>query len=686
MAAAQQPVSVQDAGSRSNRRIPGTTNRNIFAALMGMVQATDDRTLPGTVIVLTSADGRRSSAMVGGDGVFRIAALPAGLYSLTATAEGFEPLAVPEIKLGSGDVVAIELRLKPSGDTRKRERDIASSPGNGETEELLSYREISRRNLAPLQPEPEIALTAENNTVPRPDRWQLDYPHWARYPDRDGEYPVVEGHWYNPFDRNLLKGDYPLFGSVFLNFTGTSNTLINTRRLYVPSGVSAEHPGSNDFFGEGGQAFLSQTFRFSFDVFHGDTSFRPIDWRIRVTPAVNVNQLWTKERGIVNIDVRKGTNRTDAHVGLQEAFAEVKLRDLSSHYDFVSLRAGIQPFTSDFRGFIFSDEQAGARIFGNLHSNRIQYNAAYFYMLEKDTNSGLNTFGPRDQQVMIANVYIQDFFAKGYTASFSYHFNRDDATLHFDNNGFLVRPAPIGAVTPHDIRAHYIGWTGLGHIGRLNVNHAFYQVLGNDELNPIAGKRTDINSQLAAVEVSIDKDWLRPRLSFLFSSGDKDPTDGTARGFDSIFDSQSFAGGIFSFFNREGIRLTGTGVALTTPDSFIPSLRASKDEGQASYVNPGLFLWNAGLDADLTPSLKAVTNFNVMRFHHPEPLGFLLFQSNIPASLGLDYSIGLVYRPILSDNMTIIGGVSGFTPGAGVRKIYTGRTLVSAFTGIKFQF
>src|SRR4051812_5770918 len=82
-AAAQQPVSVQDAGSSSNRRIPGAISRKIFAALMGMVQATDDRTLPGTVIVLTSADGRRSSAMVGGDGVFRIAALPAGIYSLT---------------------------------------------------------------------------------------------------------------------------------------------------------------------------------------------------------------------------------------------------------------------------------------------------------------------------------------------------------------------------------------------------------------------------------------------------------------------------------------------------------------------------------------------------------------------------------------------------------------------------
>ena len=57
----------------------------------------------------------------------------------------------------------------------------------------------------------------------------------------------------------------------------------------------------------------------------------------------------TRERGLVNIDTRKGTNRFDTHIGLQEAFVEAKLRDLSPNYDFVSVRAGIQQFTSDFR-------------------------------------------------------------------------------------------------------------------------------------------------------------------------------------------------------------------------------------------------------------------------------------------------------------------------------------------------
>ena len=114
------------------------------------------------------------------------------------------------------------------------------------------------------------------------------------------------------------------------------------------------------------------------------------------------------------------------------------------------MRAGIQEFNTDFRGFLFVDEQPGVRFFGNLDSNRWQYNLAYFNLLEKNTNSGLNTFAPRHQQVIIANVYRQDFLFQGYTAQFSVHYNDDEASVHYDDNGFLVRPSPIGAVVSNN--------------------------------------------------------------------------------------------------------------------------------------------------------------------------------------------------------------------------------------------
>ena len=37
--------------------------------------------------------------------------------------------------------------------------------------------------------------------------------------------------------------------------------------------------------------------------------------------------------------------------------------------------------------------------------------------------------------------------------------------------------------------------------------------LGEDELNGLAGRRVDVNAQMAAAELSYDRDWLRFKLS-----------------------------------------------------------------------------------------------------------------------------------------------------------------------------
>ena len=517
-------------------------------------------------------------------------------------------------------------------------------------------------------------------------------PDWNRY-GKGGEHPYVKGKLWDPFDTNKLKGDVPIFGQqTFFNFTAISDTFVDGRRLPTPTGVSTAQPGTTGFFGKGNQAFVDQVFLFSFELFHGDSSFRPVDWRIRITPAISLNYLDVQELGIVNVDVRKGTTRQDSHIGLQEAFVEVKLHDLSPNFDFISVRAGIQGFNSDFRGFLFVEEQPGIRIFGNLESNRWQYNLAYFNFLEKNTNSGLNSMALRNKQVIIGNVYRQDFLFQGYTAQFSVHYNKDDATIHYDDNGFLVRPAPIGAVFsqgmlhPHSIHAAYLGWTGDGHIGPINLTHAFYQALGNDTFNGIAGRPVTINAQMAALELSVDKDWIRFKGSAFYSSGAAHPESGHARGFDSIDDFPEFAGGIFSLWNRESIRLTGTGVALNSGNSLIPDLRSNKDEGQSNFVNPGIFLVNAGADFDVTPKLRGFVNANYLRFMDTEPLELVLFDSPIHHAIGTDSSVGVRYRPPLTENISITAGAATLIPGQGLRDIYTGKTLFSFFTDIRFQF
>jgi len=657
--------------------------------------------MPGVVIDLWSATSdRHYFASTNVEGIFRLRDVRVGTYEVKLTREGFETQTISNFKV-SVPVTLLEVALHESSETVPAATCLSGVPGtpcaampSGHTAPYAGMR--SSAGDVPAQPEPAQISPESANFAPSPDRWDITMPDWRRY-DTQPDAPYVKGHWYDPFNRNRIKGDYPIFGQRwFFNFTGTSETGFDGRRLPTPSGLSSD-PGDNGFFGRGEQAFVSENLRLSFDLFRGDTSFRPVDFRIRLTPEINLNFLQTRQRGIVNIDTRRGTNRFDSHVGLQEAFVEAKIRDLSPDYDFVSVRAGIQQFTSDFRGFLFSEEQPGVRIFGNLRSNRLAYNVGWFDLLEKNTNSGLNSFHKRGQQVYVANLYVQDFLTKGYTTEFSFHYNRDDASVHYDDNGFLVRPAPVGAVVngtvhPHNIRAYYLGWTGNGHIGRINVSNAFYQALGHDDFNTIAGRRVNINAQMAALELSVDKNWARYRASFFYASGDSSNrsgasrTDGTARGFDSIVDNIHFAGSDFSFWDHEGIRLTATGVALVTPMSLLPDLRSSKEEGQANFVNPGIYVFNLGADFDVTPKLRAFVNSNYLLFDRTEPLELLLFQQPIRHSIGTDFGAGFEYRPPLSENIVVRGGASALVPGQGLQDIYNGRVLFSLFAKVKFQF
>ena len=682
------------------QRLPGQKVPN-QAAVEGIVRGANQKPLPGADVQLknTSTQVTLTTAS-NAQGVFRFVSVPPGLYDLIVRAAGYKDFSNPEIQLKVGDDVVCQIALQQVPITASPPTQIPELPsGNlitGATQSSSSQPEMppalqgtppsdNAQKSVPL-PSPDQVFRTE------PDRWIVTMPNWDRYAI-GGEYPYVKSRTWDPFNRNTLKGDVPIIGKqTFLNITAISDTFVDGRRLPVPSNVSSARPGSSEFFGKGGQFFLDQRFLFSFDLFHGDTSFRPVDWRIRITPVISLNYLKVRELGIVNVDVRDGTSRLDSHIGLQEAFGELKLHDIGPNYDFVSVRAGIQGFNSDFRGFLFVEEQPGVRFFGNLDSNRWQYNVAYFNFLEKNTNSGLNSMALRNQQVIIANAYRQDFLFQGYTAQLSVHYNKDDASIHYDDNGFLVRPSPIGAVfssgmiRPHSVHAAYLGWTGDGHIGPLNLTHAFYQAFGNDSFNAIAGKAVTINAQMAALELSYDKDWFRIKSSVFYASGSAKPSSSRARGFDSIDDFPEFAGGIFSFWNRESIRLTGSGVALNSGDSLLPDLRSNKDEGQANFVNPGIFLANIGADVDLTPKLRGFANVNYLRFERTESLEQILFQSPIRHSIGVDSSIGVRYRPPLTENISIAAGAASLIPGQGLRDIYTGKVMFSFFTDLRFQF
>lgn len=551
-------------------------------------------------------------------------------------------------------------------------------------EEAPSRTEILRRRfeLPPVGGEEVWERPHDPNTpdfVTMSDRWGIEPP----------DYEIIDKplHPLDPYHQSKLKGDYPFYGDdLFTVLTMQNISVYELREIPIPAPPSANDPNSPDFFGDDDQRFFKNTALLSFDVYKGQTSFRPPDWRFRSTFAFDYNDLSAEENQVVAPDPRKGTNRTRTDFALQEMFLEILLEDCIPSYDFTSVRFGIQPFNSDFRGFIYNDMNLGYRLFGSRDNNRVQWNIALFDQLEKDINSELNTTTLRDQRVLIANLYRQDFIWLGYTTQLSFHANWDDGDTRFDENGFLARPDPIGSFQPHDIDAYYLGWAGDGHIGIYNINHAFYQVFGRDSLNPIAGKSQDIDAQLAAFEVSIDRDWIRPKLSFLWASGDNNPTDGKAEGFDAILEKTNFAGAPFSYWGRQALRFNGSAVGLVQRESLYPDLTSSKFMGQSNFVNPGLLVFNSGIDFEWTPKLKTLLNASYLCFDDTEALELALQQPNIGHGIGWDLSLGMEYRPYFTNNVIMKGGVATLIPGSGFKDVSTDDQLYSAFLELILTF
>jgi hypothetical protein len=522
-----------------------------------------------------------------------------------------------------------------------------------------------------------VEPTERQNTdhfIPIEDRWRIGTPTWDRYgkghPPVD-DYPFVQGAWWDPYNQNVLKGDYPIAGQdVFMRLGFRTTNLVEYRQTPIPTTPTeaTQNPGEFEFFGNPNQFLFAQYNSASIDLFKGDSVFRPFDWRFKVNVIFNQNYLKVYELGVVSPDVTDGTNRHRTFWSLDEWFYESKIADTSPNYDFVSVRAGSQFFSSDFRGFIFADTNRAVRLFGNRLSNQDQYNVIWFDQTEKDTNSFLNTLDDRHQNTLIANYYRNDFVFPGYNTQVSFHYNRDQASTKFDDNGFLVRPDPVGVYAPHQVDAYYLGWSGNGHINRYNVSHAAYYVTGRDELNPLAGQAQDIHAFMGALELSYDRDWARFRCSYFYASGDSDPNDTQANGFDAIFDNPNFAGGEFSYWNRQQIKLFG--VNLVQRQSLIPNLRSSKFQGQTNFVNPGIQLVNFGFDADLTTKFKWINNANYLWFNQTESLEVYTFQEKVRNEIGLDLSSGVEYRPLLNNNILIVGGISGLLVGNGFRDLY----------------
>ncbi len=532
---------------------------------------------------------------------------------------------------------------------------------------------VTQDNPGAVRAPPPEAFPADQ--IPVPDRWRLI--------DTLG---LAKERWFDPYNQNTLKGDRPLNAEKVPFITGhdwffaanlVSDTVIEPRTFPIPVGVqTTERPQSLDVFGKDASYVLSQTFIAGAALIKGSTAFMPPHVEYRLTLALNVNYANVPERRVLFVEPSKGSDRLDHFLGVQEAFVDYHIRNVSERYDFDSVRVGIQPFQADFRGFLFNDQQLGVRLFGNRDNNRVQYNLAAFWRLEKDTNSGLNAVlqRPRDDWLLVANVYRQDFLIPALTSqvTVAWNINREADDVEIDDNGFPVRPALLGSLRGRSYDAVYLGYNADGRIGRINLTASAYAALGEDRNSFFTDRPADIRAYFAAAEFSYDKDWMRFRLSGLWASGDSDPFDDTEGGYDAVFENPIFAGADTSYWIRQSIPFAGGGRAISVNgrNGLLNSLRSSKEQGQSNFNNPGLMLAGAGADFDLTPELRVSANANHLWFEDTAVIEALRVEGSIPQEIGWDLSTAAIWRPKATQNIVFRLSGAALLAGDGFRDLF----------------
>ena len=483
------------------------------------------------------------------------------------------------------------------------------------------------------------------NRLPTPDSATMHAPvpqdRW-RVIDSIG-YP---NNVVNPYaTNNLLKGDRPLLdqpilgGDWFFNGTATSNTLLESRR--IPAAAVVGSP----FLDPRQQLFESQTTSLDAVLYRGDTIFQPPDFQFRFTPIFNYSSTHTDG---------ESTSTSANTFGAQALFVEAHLRDVSANYDFDSVRIGIQAVDSDFRGFILSDQPVGIRVFGTRDNDIYQYNIGLFRPLPKNS-ARQDEFGAGlpDNDILLANLYIQDLFVRGLTSEvlFMYDRNRAPGTEILaqqqpgDGSAMFVDGAR------HNYDVAYMGYSVDGHLGKWNLTGSLYELLGVEEQSEFGVSHTHVQANFAAAELSRDFDWIRVRGSGLYASGDSNPFDKTAHGFDGISVSALFAGADSSFFIHQQIPLALDQINLKVRDSFYPDLRSAAQPGESNYENPGLRLVGLGTDMDFSPALRLSFDANHLWFDQTATLTDILGRAIPGRDIGTDVSFDLFYRPLASQNI-----------------------------------
>lgn len=458
--------------------------------------------------------------------------------------------------------------------------------------------------------------------------------------------PEQDSVFRDPNLRSKYQGDLPFYQDwLFLNLELTVDAFFKRR----------ENP---DFRrGEKTQTFnQNNEFRrlitlAGFELRNADDVFKPATWRLRFIGA-----------GATDRDFNVVDNKGHGFAAVQEAFAEHEIFSLGE-LDLSFLRAGIEPFKSEFHGLIFFDNAVGARVFGEYSHNKYRYTLGAFRLFQKDPPTQLNDLGvpPKDEYVSVASLQVRDV-TPGWNGEF---------VGHWDHN----RQAQANAKA-FDRDTFYGGSTFNGRLGVINFNPAAYFVGGRDNA---ANKKILAGVALLDAAYTLPMaDFVTLRSGYLFQSGDRNPNDRTETGFASINDNVALFGAGASYWTGEAINFNLAKGDKNAKTQLVKTNSAFVLPG--NFNSPGVHLFNAGVLTKITQRLDHALNLNYMMFAEPDGMAQLIGRPHVDRSIGLDVNTLFEWRPFQQNTFVIDVAGSVLFPDTGFQDVVGSRKAVYALT------
>lgn len=325
-------------------------------------------------------------------------------------------------------------------------------------------------------------------------------------------------------------------------------------------------------------------------------------------------------------------------------------------------RLGIQRFQSDHAGLIYNDSDRGVVLHGTL--GEMACNFAYFAKTYDDAVSQLNRIDhQRPWHVIIVNleVPVGDGDRVKMQVIPSFHFSID-------------RTGPV------ETNVGYLGASAAGKLGDFQVLAAGYWAFGEQEGGMVSADKQTIEAFqiLADVGYPLMEGKVIPHVGMFMASGDDDPTDRRARGFDAIYDNVS-AWGFNHFIIRNRINLDGASLARANSGLF--TMRDFDEP--ANFVNPGILAFNFGLTTHWTDEFTTDFNVGPAILPHSDVPAAVLGRS-VGNDVGLAMNVNGSYD--VSKNVTVIGGLAAFVPDDGAKDIFGGnRTAFNAILMVRIR-